>query len=39
VEARLATLKEQPGMIEETNNLSIADQLFEEILNAYSVKS
>lgn len=37
VEARLAVLKEQPGMIEETNNLSIADQLFEEILTAYSI--
>jgi intracellular multiplication protein IcmB len=36
VEARLATLKEIPGMIEETNNLSIADQLLEEILEAYS---
>jgi intracellular multiplication protein IcmB len=36
VEARLATLKEQQGMIEETNNLSIADQLLEEILDAYS---
>ena len=36
VEARLAAMKEQQGVIEETNNLSVADQLLEEILNAYS---
>lgn len=36
IESRLATLKEQQGMIEEANNLSIADQLLEEILDAYS---
>jgi intracellular multiplication protein IcmB len=35
VEARLATLKETQGMIEETNGLSIADQLLDEILEAY----
>jgi intracellular multiplication protein IcmB len=37
VEHRLATLKETQGMIEETNNLSIADKLLEEILTAYSI--
>jgi intracellular multiplication protein IcmB len=36
IETRLSTLKEQQGMIEEANNLSIADQLLEEILDAYS---
>jgi intracellular multiplication protein IcmB len=36
VESRLAVLKEQQGMIEEANNLSISDQLLEEILEAYS---
>ena len=36
IEERLATLKEQQGMIEEGSNLSIADQLLEEILDAYS---
>ncbi len=36
VEARLSTLKEQQGMIEEANNLSISDQLLQEILDAYS---
>lgn len=36
VEGRLAVIKEQQGMIEEMSNLSIADQLVEEILNAYS---
>lgn len=37
VEARLAALKEQQGMIEEARNLSIIDQLVEEILRAYAV--
>jgi intracellular multiplication protein IcmB len=36
VEARLATFKEKAGVIEEVNNLSIADTLFQEILDAYS---
>ena len=36
IEARLATLKEQEGVIEEGSVLSIADQLLEEILDAYS---
>lgn len=36
VEERLASLKETGGMIEEGSNLSIADQLLEEILEAYS---
>lgn len=36
IEARLAVLKETQGMIEEGSNLSIADQLLEEILDAYS---
>lgn len=36
VEKRLALLKEQQGMIEESSNLSIVDQLLEEILDAYS---
>jgi intracellular multiplication protein IcmB len=36
IEKRLAALKEQKGMIEEGSNLSIADQLLEEILAAYS---
>jgi intracellular multiplication protein IcmB len=36
VEQRLATLKEQQGMIEEASGLSISDQLLEEILDAYS---
>jgi intracellular multiplication protein IcmB len=36
IEERLAVLKEQQGMIEEGSNLSIADQLMEEILDAYS---
>lgn len=36
IESRLALLKEQQGMIEETANLSIADQLFQEILDAYA---
>jgi intracellular multiplication protein IcmB len=37
IEARLALLKEQQGMIAETSNLSIADQLLAEILDAYSI--
>jgi intracellular multiplication protein IcmB len=37
VEARLATYKEKVGVIEESNNLSIADQLFQEIMDAYSI--
>lgn len=36
IEARLATLKEQGGLIEESSNLGIVDQLVEEILQAYS---
>jgi intracellular multiplication protein IcmB len=36
VEERLATLKEQQGVIEESSTLSISDQLLEEILDAYS---
>lgn len=36
IEKRLATLKEAQGLIEEGSNLSIADQLVEEILDAYS---
>lgn len=36
VEERLATLKEKQGVIEEGSGLSIADQLLEEILLAYS---
>lgn len=36
VEARQARLKEQEGLIEEVTNLSIVDQLVEEILKAYS---
>lgn len=36
IESRLATLKEAQGVIEEGSNLSIADQLMEEILDAYS---
>lgn len=36
IEERLSVLKEQQGVIEEGSNLSIADQLLEEILEAYS---
>lgn len=36
IESRLSQLKEKQGIIEEGTNLSIADQLMEEILNAYS---
>jgi intracellular multiplication protein IcmB len=36
VEARLASLKEQQGVIEETNELGVVDKLLEEILTAYS---
>jgi intracellular multiplication protein IcmB len=36
IELRLAKLKEQHGVIEETNELGIVDQLVEEILDAYS---
>ncbi|HVE45060.1 MAG TPA: type IV secretion protein IcmB [Gammaproteobacteria bacterium] len=36
IETRLATLKEQAGMIEEGSGLSMADQLLEEILEAYA---
>jgi len=36
IESRLAVLKEAQGVIEEGSNLSIADQLMEEILEAYS---
>ncbi len=37
IENRLATLKEKVAVIGEESNLSIADQLVEEILTAYSV--
>ncbi len=36
IESRLAKLKETQGMIEEVNPLGIADQLIEEILDAYT---
>ncbi len=36
VEERLANLKETVGVIEESSGLSIADQLLEEVLDAYS---
>ncbi len=36
IEARLAALKEQKGVIEEANVLGIVDQLIEEILQAYA---
>jgi len=36
IESRLVQLKEQQGMIEEADNLSIADKLYEEVLAAYS---
>lgn len=36
IEARLATLKEQQGVIGEDSDMSIADQLLAEILEAYS---
>lgn len=36
IEERLAQLKEQQGMIEEGANLSVADMLLLEILDAYS---
>jgi len=36
IEARLAALKEQKGMIEEASALGIVDQLVEEILQAYA---
>lgn len=36
IEERLAVLKDQLGMIEEGSNLSVSDQLLEEILEAYS---
>lgn len=36
IEARLALLKEQQGIIEEGSGLSMADQLLAEILDAYS---
>lgn len=35
IESRLAKLKEQAGMIEEANELSMVDKLLEEILDAY----
>lgn len=37
VEERLATLKETQGVIAEGSGLSVADELLEEILHAYSV--
>lgn len=36
IESRLSLLKETQGVIEEGTSLSIADQLLEEILDAYS---
>ncbi len=36
IEARLAMLKEQKGLIEETAEVGIIDQLVQEILNAYA---
>ncbi len=36
IEARLAVLKEQKGVIEEASALGVVDQLVEEILQAYS---
>lgn len=36
VESRLAGVKEQGGLIEEVDNLSVVDQLLDEILTAYS---
>lgn len=36
IEARLATLKEQEGIIQEESNIGIVNQLVEEILAAYS---
>lgn len=36
IEIRLATLKEQGALIEETNGLGIVDQIIEEILRAYA---
>lgn len=36
IEARLVQIKEQMGVIEEDTTISIADQLLEEILDAYS---
>jgi intracellular multiplication protein IcmB len=37
IEARLAALKEQHGVIEEDNALSMTDQLLQEILDAYAL--
>lgn len=36
VESRLATVKEQQGVIEEVSNAGIVDQLVDEIMQAYS---
>lgn len=36
IEARLAALKEQQGVIEEGADLSVVDQLLQEILDAYA---
>ncbi len=36
IESRLALIKEQQGMIEENSNLSVVDQLMNEILEAYA---
>lgn len=36
IESRLVVLREQQGVIEENSNLSIADQLLDEILEAYA---
>jgi 3-methyladenine DNA glycosylase AlkD len=35
VEKRLAEMKELQGFIEESSNLSVVDQLVEEIVDAY----
>ena len=36
IEARLHSLREEQGLIAEVSSLSVADQLLEEIVNAYS---
>lgn len=36
IEVRLATLKEQGGVIEDVGNLGVVDQLVEEIMRAYT---
>ncbi len=36
VEARLASMKEVKGMIEEANTLGIVDTLVDEVMQAYA---